>query len=147
MATSRPLEVLIVEDNDADLQLAIAALTDAKVPVRIHTARDGETALAFLRRVGAHSDAPRPDLILLDLSPPKIDRFEVLAEIKGDAALRMTPVVVVSGSESNLDIARIYDLPAVTYLVKPVGSEKDLGTMRAIKELWFHKLSLPPKEA
>ena len=147
MATSRPLEVLIVEDNEADLQLAVAALTDATVPIHIHTARDGEAALAFLRRVGAHTDAPRPDLILLDLGLPKIDGFEVLAEIKSDAALRMTPVVVVSGSESNLDIARIYDLPAVTYLVKPAGSEKYFSTMRVIKELWIQMRSFPPKEA
>jgi chemotaxis family two-component system response regulator Rcp1 len=146
MAISRSLDVLLIQDNEADLQLAIAALTDAEVPIQIHTASDGETALAFLKRMGAHSDAPRPDLILLDLGPQKIDGFEVLAEIKGDPALRNTPVVV-SGSEENLGIARIYDLHAVAYLVKPVESEKYFDTMRAIKELWFHMLSLPPKKA
>ena len=94
-----------------------------------------------------HSNAPRPDLILLDIGLPKIDGFEVLAEIKSDPALRRTPVIVVTGSENNLDIARIYDLHAVAYLVKPVESDKYFSTMRAIKELWFRMLSLPPKEA
>src|SRR5579863_1660990 len=147
MSTPRPLDILLVEDNEADIQLTIAALRDAQIPSNIHAVRDGEAALAFLRRTGMHSNAPRPDLILLDLGLPKIDGFEVLAELKGDAGLRRTPVIVVSGSENNLDIARIYDLHALAYLVKPVESDKYFSTMRAIKELWFHMLSLPPKDA
>ena len=147
MSTPRPLDILLVEDNEADIQVTIAALRDAQIPSNIHAVRDGEAALAFLRRTGMHSNAPRPDLILLDLGLPKIDGFEVLAELKGDAGLRRTPVIVVSGSENNLDIARIYDLHALAYLVKPVESDKYFSTMRAIKELWFHMLSLPPKDA
>jgi len=147
MANSRPLDVLLVEDNESDIQLTVAALRDAQIPSNIHAVRDGETALAFLKRTGMHSNAPRPDLILLDIGLPKIDGFEVLAEIKSDPVLKRTPVIVVTGSENNLDIARIYDLQAVAYLVKPVESDKYFSTMRAIKELWFHMLSLPPKEA
>ena len=145
--TSRPLDILLVEDNEGDLQLTIAALEDSKVQTHIHTVRDGETALAFLRRTGKHSDAPRPDLIILDLGLPKVDGFEVLAEIKGDEVLSRTPVVVVSGTNHSLDIARIYNLNAVAYLVKPAEFDKYFTTMRAIKELSFHRLSLPRTEA
>jgi two-component system, chemotaxis family, response regulator Rcp1 len=140
----RPIEVLVVEDNEADSHLTTTALRDARIANEVHVVEDGEEAIAFLNREGTYSSAPRPDLILLDLNLPKKDGFQVLEEMKADSHLRNIPVIVVSGSDRASDIARAYDLQIAAYLVKPVNVDDYFSAIRAIKELWFHMVAPPP---
>ena len=138
-----PIEILLVEDSPADVDLTREALDDAKVRNHLSVVADGVEALAFLRREGRYADAPRPDLILLDLNLPKKDGREVLAEIKADPALRRIPVVVLTTSEAEQDILRSYDLHANCYITKPVDLEAFLGIVRAVEHFWLHIVSLP----
>ena len=115
----RPIGILLVEDNPADVHLTLTALRDARSPSEVHVAADGEEALAFLRREGDHVHAPRPGLVFLDLNLPKVDGYEVLKAMKVDPVLRRIPVVAISGSKSDFDIARAYDEQISAYLVKP----------------------------
>jgi CheY-like chemotaxis protein len=112
---------------------------------QVHVASDGAEALAFLKREGVHRDAPTPDLVFLDLSMPKVDGFQVLAEMKADPELRRIPVIVMSGSEAESDLARAYDAQIAAYLVKPLDLGVYFGAIRAIKELWFNVVTLAPK--
>ena len=113
----------------------------------MHVVTDGEQALAFLKRQGDHTNAPRPDLVFLDLNLPKVDGYEVLEAMKADPALRRIPVVAISGSKSEIDIARAYDEQVSAYLVKPPGVNEYFAAIRSLKELWFHAAELPPKGA
>jgi CheY-like chemotaxis protein len=141
----RPIEVLIIEDNQADSHLTTTALRDARIANEVHVVEDGEEAIAFLNQQGVYSSAPRPDLIILDLNLPKIDGFQLLEEMKADARLRNIPVIVVSGSDRASDIARAYDLQIAAYLVKPINVDDYFSAIRAVKELWFHMVALPPE--
>ena len=143
----RPVEVLVVEDNKADQHLTTSALRDARIAYEVHVVEDGEQALAFLRHQDCFSGAPRPDLVLLDLNLPKKDGFEVLEEMKADAQLSKIPVIVVSGSDRSADIARAYGLQIAGYLVKPLNVDEYFTAIRALKELWFHSVSPPPRES
>ena len=143
----RPIEVLVVEDNEADVHLTTTALRDARITNRVHVVADGEQAIAFLNHEGAYADAPRPDLVLLDLNVPKKDGFQVLEEMRADSHLKTIPVIVVSGSERNIDIARAYDLQIAGYLVKPLNVDEYFTAIRALKELWFHSVAPPPRES
>jgi CheY-like chemotaxis protein len=140
----RPIEVLIVEDNEADSHLTTTALRDARIANDVHVVEDGEEAIAFLNQEGTYKSAPRPDLILLDLNLPKKDGFQVLEEMRADAHLRNIPVIVVSGSDRAADITRAYDLQIAGYLVKPVDVDDYFSAIRALKELWFHVVTPPP---
>ena len=142
----RPVEVLIVDDSDADVHLTSTALRDARIANEIHVVGDGEQAMAFLEHQGTYANAPRPDLILLDLNLPKKDGFQVLEELKADPQLRTIPVIVVSGSDRQSDITRAYDLQIAAYLVKPVNVDEYFSAIRAVKELWFHSVSSPPRD-
>jgi CheY-like chemotaxis protein len=142
----QPIEVLIVEDNDADVHLTTTALRDARIANDIHVVGDGEEAMGFLKREAMYANAPRPDLILLDLGLPKKDGFQVLQELKADADLKTIPVIVVSGSDRKSDIARAYDLQIAAYLVKPLNVDDYFSAIRAVKELWFHMVTPPPRE-
>jgi CheY-like chemotaxis protein len=139
------LEILLAEDNEFDVHLTEAALRDATVPNRVNCVSDGEAAIAFLKRLGEHSQAPRPDLILLDLNLPKMDGFQVLEAIKGDPELRNIPVVVVSGSDREADISRAYGLQASAFVVKPLEVDEYFAAIRSLKQLWFHAASRSPK--
>jgi len=141
----RPIEVLIVEDNESDVHLTSTALRDARIANDVHVVGDGEEALGFLKREGSYASAPRPDLILLDLNLPRKDGFQVLAEMRADAQLKNIPVIVVSGSDREADIARAYDLQIAGYLVKPVNVDDYFSAIRAVKELWFHMVTPPPR--
>jgi len=141
----QPVEVLIVEDNDADVHLTATALRDARIANDIHVVGNGEDAIAFLKREGAYVSALRPDLILLDLNLQKKDGFQVLEELRADADLKTIPVIVVSGSDRQQDIARAYDLNIAAYLVKPTNVDDYFNAIRAVKELWFHSVASPPK--
>ncbi len=139
----RPIEVLLVEDNPADVRLTREALEDGKVRNNLHVAPDGVAALEFLRREGPHANAPRPDLILLDLNLPKKNGRELLAEIKEDETLRQMPVVVLTTSEDEEDILRSYQLHANCYVTKPVGLEQFLAVVRQIDSFWLEVVKLP----
>lgn len=140
----RPINILLVEDNPADVRLTCEALTEAKVLNTLHLTADGVAALAFLRREGRHADSPRPDLILLDLNLPKKDGREVLAEIKTDDELKLIPVVILSTSSAEEDVVRTYNLHANAYVTKPVDFKQFLRVIRAIEQFWLAVVTLPP---
>jgi CheY-like chemotaxis protein len=141
--TLRPIEILLVEDNPADVRLTREALKDAKVVNRLSVATDGEEAMAFLRREGRHAEAPRPDLILLDLNLPRKDGREVLAEVKADDTLKRIPVVILTTSKSEEDVLRSYDLHANCYITKPVGLDQFLTVVESIQDFWLSVVLLP----
>ncbi len=139
----RPIEILLVEDSSADVDLTREALEDAKVRNSLHVVRDGVEALAFLHREAPFGAAPRPDLILLDLNLPRKDGREVLAEIKDDSELRRIPVVILTTSEAEQDIVKSYDLHANCYVTKPVDLERFITVIRSIEDFWLAIVRLP----
>lgn len=139
----RPIEILLVEDNPGDVRLTREALRDGKVRNVLHVAEDGVEAMAFLRREGNYADAPRPDVILLDLNLPRKDGREVLAEIKADETLRRIPIVVMTTSSAEQDILRTYDLHANCYITKPVDLDQFIEVVRSIQEFWLTIVKLP----
>lgn len=141
--SARPIEILLVEDNAGDARLTREALRDAKVRNRLHHVSDGVEAMAFLRREGRYHEAPRPDLILLDLNLPKKDGREVLEDIKQDEHLRHIPVVVLTVSQAEEDILRAYNLNANCYISKPVDLEQFLKVIRCIEDFWLAIVKLP----
>lgn len=142
---SRPVEVLLVEDSPGDVRLTQEALKGAKVLNTLHVVDDGEDALAFLRREGPFSGAPRPDLILLDLNLPRRDGREVLAVIKADADLMRIPVVVLTTSQAEEDILKSYSLNANCYITKPVNFDQFLKVVKSIEDFWLTIVTLPPR--
>ncbi len=140
---SRPIEILLVEDNPGDVRLTREALKDAKVLNNLYVADDGFEALAFLKREGEYLNAIRPDLILLDLNLPKKDGREVLAEIKADPGLRQIPVVILTTSKAEEDVLKTYDLHANCYITKPVDLEKFIEVISAIEDFWLSIVKLP----
>lgn len=138
-----PIEILLVEDSPADVDLTREALADAKVHNNLHVVGDGVEALAFLRHEGRYADAPHPDLILLDLNLPKKDGREVLAEIKADPLLRRMPVVVLTTSAAEQDILQSYDLHANCYVTKPVDLDAFIHVVRSIEDFWLAIVRLP----
>ena len=139
----RPIEILLVEDSPGDVTLTIEALRDAKVANNLHVARDGEEALRFLRQEGEFADKPRPDLVLLDLNMPRMVGREVLAEMKADPVFKRIPVVVLTTSQSEDDVAAAYNLSANCYVAKPVDLDQFLGVVRAIDDFWLSLVKLP----
>jgi chemotaxis family two-component system response regulator Rcp1 len=144
---SGPIDILVVEDNEGDVHLMREALKRAKVSNRVHVASDGVEAMEFLRRQGAFAEAPRPDLVLLDLNLPNMDGREVLDEMKKDATLRTIPVVVVTSSAAEQDVVRTYSLNANAYVTKPVDLHQFLHVIGAVGEFWLQIVKLPPKDA
>ena len=139
----RPVEILLVEDNPGDVRLTQEALKDAKVRNNMHVAGDGEDAVAFLLQEGRYADAPRPDLILLDLNLPKKNGREVLSEIKSNADLMRIPVVVLTTSRAEEDILRAYDLNANCYITKPVDLDQFVRVVKSIEDFWLTIVKLP----
>jgi CheY-like chemotaxis protein len=144
-AASRPIEVLLVEDNPGDVRLTREALRDGKVHNNLSVTPDGVEALAFLRRQGKYAGVPRPDVILLDLNLPKKDGREVLEEVKADPSLRNIPVVVLTSSDAERDIAQAYALHANAYVTKPVDLDQFITVLRSIEDFWFTIVKLPPE--
>lgn len=142
--TARPIEILMVEDNPHDVRLTREAFMDAEITNSISVAPDGEEALDFLYRRGAHAGAPRPDLIFLDLNLPKKNGCEVLAEIKADPDLRRIPVLVFTTSGDAEDIRRAYDLHVNAYIRKPMDLDRFTRIVAAVEEFWFSVANLPP---
>ena len=144
---NRPIEILLVEDNPGDARLTEEALKEGKVRNNLHHARDGVEAMEFLRREGSHKDAPRPDLVLLDLNLPRKDGREVLAEMKAHPDLQLIPVVVLTTSEAEQDVVRTYQLRANCYITKPVDLEKFITIVRSIEDFWLTIVRLPSFDA
>ncbi|PTL35311.1 response regulator [Candidatus Methylomirabilis limnetica] len=140
---ARSIEILLVEDNPGDARLTIEAMREAKMSNRIHVVEDGVEAMQFLRREGRFGDAPRPDLILLDLNLPKKDGRAVLAEVKADPALKRIPVVVLTTSRAEEDVLRAYDLHANCYVTKPVDLAQFMKIVAQIEEFWIKVVVLP----
>ena len=138
-----PIEVLLVEDSPGDVRLTQEAFRDTNLAIHLHVASDGMEAMAFLRRQGVHSDAPRPDLILLDLNLPKMDGREVLAHIKDDSSLKMIPTVILTTSEAEVDIVKSYQLQANCYLCKPVQLDAFEALVKSINDFWLATARLP----
>ena len=142
-----PIEILLVEDNPGDVRLTLEALRDAKVLNHLSAVGDGVEAMAFLRRVGKHANAPRPDVILLDLNLPKKDGREVLAEVKSDDDLKRIPIVILTTSKAEEDILRTYNLHANCYITKPVDLDQFITVVKSIEDFWFTIVKLPPNGA
>lgn len=140
----KSIEVLLVEDNPGDVRLITEALKGAKLHVHTSVVHDGVEALAFLRREGNYSTATLPDLILLDLNLPRMNGHEVLATIKEDEVLRRIPVVIVTSSRADRDIATSYDLHANCFVTKPVDLDQFFHVVQALREFWFVVVKLPP---
>ena len=140
---SVPIEVLLVEDSPGDVRLTQEAFKDAKVHINLSVALDGAEAMAFLKRERGHANAPRPDLILLDLNLPKKDGREVLAEIKESPTLGSIPVVILTTSASDADIMGSYRLHANCYIAKPVDLEGFLKVVKSIDNFWLSVVKLP----
>lgn len=141
----RPVEVLLVEDNPGDVRLTREALREGKVQNNLNVTPDGVEALRYLRREGPYADAPRPDVILLDLNLPRKDGREVLEELKADPALMNIPVVVLTSSQAEQDILRAYQLRANCYITKPVDLEQFIHVVQSIENFWFTIVKLPPE--
>jgi CheY-like chemotaxis protein len=137
------IEVLLVEDDPGDVVLIREAFADNKVGNRLSVVDDGVEAMAFLRREGEYADAPRPDLVLLDLNLPRKNGREVLAEIKNDPELSIIPVIVLTTSEAEEDIVRSYSLHANAYITKPVDFERFAGVVHQIDEFFVGVVKLP----
>ncbi|HWY88660.1 MAG TPA: response regulator [Gemmataceae bacterium] len=141
--SGRPMRILLVDDNPGDVRLTLEAFRDG-LPNELSVTKNGVEALAFLRRQGKYTSAPRPDLILLDLNLPLKDGREVLAEIKQDLDMRRIPVVVLTSSRAEDDIRKAYELHANCYICKPVELERFMAVVRSIQDFWFVTVKLAP---
>ncbi len=140
---TRPIEILLVEDNPSDVRLTVEALKEAKVRNNLHIVTDGEEAMDSLYRRGKYKNATHPDLILLDLNLPKKDGREILAEIKKDTALKRIPIVILTTSSAEEDILRAYDLHANCYITKPVDFDQFMKVVQSIENFWLTIVCLP----
>jgi two-component system, chemotaxis family, response regulator Rcp1 len=146
MSEGRLINILLVEDNPADVRLTEEALKEAaNALTRLHVATDGAQALEFLHRQGEFAGAPRPDLMLLDLNLPRVDGRQVLAHVKGDPDLRRIPVVVLTTSPSEDDILHAYDQHVNSYIRKPVDLDQFFDVLKAIDDYWLGAVALPPR--
>lgn len=142
-APVRPVNILLVEDSPGDVRLTQEILADTRIANDIHVVNDGEAAMAFLRRQGEHAEAPRPDLVLLDLNLPRKDGREVLGEMKGDESLRRIPVIVLTTSAAERDVLRSYDLHVNCYITKPIDLDEFITVVRSIEGFWLSVVRLP----
>lgn len=138
-----PAIILLVEDNEGDARLAAEALKDGKISNQLHHVQDGVEAMAFLKREGEYKEVPRPDVILLDLNMPRMDGREVLEEMSKIPDLSNIPVIVLTTSESELDIVKSYSLNANCFISKPVDFEQFVNVVQSIEHFWFSIVSLP----
>jgi CheY-like chemotaxis protein len=142
---SDDIQILLVEDNPGDVRLTVEALRDAKVANELHVVGNGEEAIAFLRQQGKHVDAPRPDIVLLDLNLPRLDGRDVLSDIKSDPDLATIPIIVLTSSTAEADIQRSYELHANCFISKPVDFSEFLSAVRSLEGFWLKIVRLPPR--
>jgi len=143
---NRPVIILLIEDNEADVRLTKEGIKEAKILNNLYVVKDGVEAMEFLKRDGQYTDAPAPDLILLDLNLPKKDGREVLEDIKEDPDLKQIPVVILTTSEAERDILKSYKLHANCYVTKPIGLNQFVDVIKAIEGFWLTIVKLPNKE-
>lgn len=141
--SDKSMEVLLVDDNPADVRLMREAFRETRLNSTLRVAADGIEAMAYLRHEGDYASMPRPDIVLLDLNLPRKNGHEVLAEIRRDPSLRLIPVVVLTTSSSPDDIQRSYDLQANCFITKPADIERFIGAVKTIGEHWLRLASLP----
>ncbi len=141
----RPIEILLVEDNPADVRLTREVFKDSRITNNIRVVSDGEEAMAFLHNEGTYAAEPRPDLILLDLNLPKKDGREVLSEIKADRKLRTIPVIVLTTSDADQDVWKAYDAGVNSYITKPVDLGQFMRIFRLIEDFWLTIVKLPTR--
>ena len=139
----KPIEILLIEDNPGDVRLTRESLKEAKVLNTLTVVKDGIEALSLLRKEGSYAEAPRPDIILLDLNLPRKDGREVLAEIKADENLKRIPVVIMTASQDELDVLKTYNLRVNGYVTKPVGFSQLSTLVKAIPAFWLGIVVLP----
>jgi chemotaxis family two-component system response regulator Rcp1 len=137
------IQILLVEDNPGDVRLTVEALRGAKVANELHVVGDGEAAIDFLRRRGEYCDAPRPDIVLLDLNLPRLEGREVLADIKSDPDLAKIPIIVLTSSSSDKDIQQSYALHANCFVTKPVDFTEFIEAVRSLEGFWLKIVRLP----
>ncbi len=137
------VEILLVEDNPGDIRLTVEALKENTMPNKLNVVNDGADALTFLYKRGKYADAPRPDLILLDLNLPKMNGLEILEEIKKDPALKRIPVVIFTASSAQRDILNSYNHHANCYITKPVHLEQFIAVVKSIENFWLNVVKLP----
>jgi len=145
MTACQAVEILLVEDNPGDIRLVQEGLKEVKMFNHLSYVTDGEQALQFLHRQGAHQDAPRPDLVLLDLNLPRKDGREVLQDIKNDPDLKRIPVVILTSSEAEEDVLKTYNLQANCFITKPVDLGEFIKVVKSIQDFWFSIVKLPPR--
>ena len=143
---SRPIEILLVEDNPGDVMLTIRAFNKGKLANNIQVAEDGEIAVEMLRKEGIYAEALTPDIILLDLNLPKLNGQEVLEEIRKDSLLKRIPVVVLTSSKSDMDVVKSYNLCVGGYIIKPVDMKQFTHIVEAIESFWFSIVVLPDEQ-
>jgi len=141
----RPVEILLVEDSPSDARLTMEALKEGRLLNSVHHVDNGEDAMAFLRREGEYENAPRPDVVLLDINLPRKSGLEVLGETKADPALRSIPIVILSTSKHEKDVFTAYGLNANCYITKPVDLEKFIEVVKFVDHFWVNIVTLPPK--
>jgi two-component system, chemotaxis family, response regulator Rcp1 len=139
----RPIEILLVEDSPSDANLTIREFSKAKIANNLHWIEDGETAMEYLHQHGEFTNAPRPDLILLDLNLPGMDGREVLEEVKSDPELKRIPIVILTTSNDEQDVLRSYNLNANCYVTKPIDIEQFIQVVQLIKDFWLAAVLLP----
>jgi len=139
----RPIEILLVEDNPGDARLTREAFSQGTVATNIHHARDGEQAIAFLRRQGSYPDARTPDIVILDLNLPRRSGREVLEDMKSDPALRQIPVIILTSSQAQEDVLHSYRLHANCFITKPGDLETLILVAQSIEQFWFKLVRLP----
>jgi len=140
---AKPIEILLVEDNPAEVRLTMEGLKEARIANHLNAVNDGQSAIEYLRRRGKYAAAPRPDLILLDLNLPGIDGRTVLRTIKEDPDLRVIPVVIITSSEAETDIIKSYEDHANCFISKPIDFEGFTKVIRSIEHFWFTVVRLP----
>lgn len=146
MTAKKTIDILLVDDDTADVELTRECLATAKVPVNLQAVDDGIKALHYLRQEAPYAGAVRPDMILLDLNLPRMNGQEILRALKADPRLRSIPVVVLTTSESDADVFACYDLGASCYIAKPVGFDAFLQVVRSMEDFWFTVVKMPPKD-
>jgi two-component system response regulator len=146
LTNTRPAEILLVEDNENDVELTRIGFKKSKLLLNLHHAKDGVECMEFLRKQGAYADAPRPDLILLDLNMPRMNGREVLKEVVADEALCTLPVIVLTTSTDDEEILKMYKLRCSSYIVKPVDLDQFLRVVQSLADYWFTVVVLPPAQ-
>ena len=141
----QPIDILLVEDNPGDVRLTQEALRECKFYNNLHVVHDGVEALAFLRQQDSYRDAPKPDLILLDINLPRKSGLEVLQEVKNDDAHKSIPVVILTTSQAEQDVFKAYDLHANCYIVKPMDLNQFVEVVKSVENFWISIVKLPAK--